>query len=59
MTQSQDRTTVADIQAALRLPDGALVNQRVPKKLLADRGAPTAADRKLIHEHSKRPVNPS
>lgn len=51
MTQSQDRTTVADIQAALRLPDGALVNQRVPKKLLADRGAPTAADRKLIHEH--------
>ena len=51
MTQSQGRTTVADIQAALQLPDGSLVNQRVPKKLLAERGAPTAADRRLIHEH--------
>ena len=51
MTQSQGRTMVADIQAALGLPEGALVNQRVPKKLLAERGAPTAADRKLVHEY--------
>lgn len=51
MTGSVARTTVGDVKAALQLPGGALVNQRVPKKLLAERGAPTATDRKLIQEH--------
>jgi len=39
-----------DLIAALDLPDAALVNQRIPKKLLVENGAPTAADRKLIQD---------
>lgn len=35
---------------ALCLPDGARVNQRVPKKLLVENGAPTAADKRRINE---------
>jgi hypothetical protein len=35
---------------ALRLPDGCRVDQRVPKKLLLENGAPTAADKRLITE---------
>jgi hypothetical protein len=35
---------------ALELPPGALVGQRVPKKLLFEHGAPTAGDKRLIHE---------
>lgn len=35
---------------ALGLPDSALVNQRVPKKLLVENGAPTAADKRRINE---------
>jgi len=38
------------IIAALSLPSGALVNQRVPKKLLVENGAPTAADKRRINE---------
>ena len=41
---------VTSIIAALALPDSALVNQRVPKKLLAENGAPTAADKRWINE---------
>ncbi|MEF8710785.1 MAG: DUF4391 domain-containing protein [Candidatus Accumulibacter propinquus] len=35
---------------ALDLPSGSRVDQRVPKKLLVENGAPTTADRKLIQE---------
>ena len=34
--------------AALRIPDSAGVDQRVPKKLLLENGAPTASDKRLI-----------
>jgi hypothetical protein len=36
--------------AALRLPADASVDQRVPKKLLLENGAPTAADKRRISE---------
>ncbi|WP_203075745.1 DUF4391 domain-containing protein [Falsiroseomonas ponticola] len=39
-----------DIIEALRLPPDARLDQRVPKKLLAEQGAPTAADRRAIQE---------
>ncbi len=42
-----NRTDVLD---ALHLPDSARVDQRVPKKLLLENGAPTAADRRLIND---------
>ena len=35
---------------ALRLPEGCRVDQRIPKKLLLENGAPTAADKRLITE---------
>ncbi|MBK7956286.1 MAG: DUF4391 domain-containing protein [Candidatus Accumulibacter sp.] len=44
------RLASADLIAAFDLPAAALVNQRVPKKLLVENGAPTTADRKLIQE---------
>ncbi|MEW5773319.1 MAG: DUF4391 domain-containing protein [Thermodesulfobacteriota bacterium] len=40
----------AGIIAALDLPASALVGQRVPKKLLVENGAPTAADKRQINE---------
>jgi hypothetical protein len=40
----------ADVIAALDLPAGSRVDQRVPKKLLVEYGAPTAADRRRINE---------
>ena len=43
--------SAADLIAAMNLPLAALVNQRVPKKMLADNGAPTTADQKLIQHH--------
>lgn len=45
-------SAVATVQlvAALDLPAGALVNQRVPKKLLVENGAPTASDKRLIND---------
>ncbi|APW46662.1 DUF4391 domain-containing protein [Rhodoferax antarcticus] len=36
--------------AALALPQQAMVNQRVAKKLLLDSGSPTAADKRLIQD---------
>ncbi len=36
------------VVTALQIPDIARVNQRVPKKLLLENGAPTATDRRLI-----------
>lgn len=38
------------IISTLGLPDSASVNQRVPKKLLLENGAPTAADKRRINE---------
>ena len=42
--------TADAVIAALNLPAGARVDQRVPKKLLLENGAPTAADKRLINE---------
>jgi len=39
---------VADVLAAMELPVGTRVDQRVPKKLLVEKGAFTAADKRLI-----------
>jgi len=41
---------VDDIIAALNLPPEARINQRVPKKLLVENGAPTSADKRQINE---------
>ena len=40
----------ADIITALALPPESRVDQRVPKKLLVENGAPTAADKRQINE---------
>lgn len=40
----------AELFAALRLPPSARVDQRVPKKLLVENGAPTAADKRKLNE---------
>lgn len=40
----------ADVIAALDMPPSARVDQRVPKKLLVENGAPTAADKRKINE---------
>jgi Domain of unknown function (DUF4391) len=45
------RLSVVDLIAALCLPPAVLLNQRVPKRLLAENGAPTAADQKLLQDH--------
>jgi hypothetical protein len=42
--------TAIAVFAALNLPAAARVDQRVPKKLLLENGAPTAADKRLINE---------
>lgn len=39
-----------EIVAALDLPAGARVDQRVPKKLLVEHGAPTTGDRRRLNE---------
>lgn len=51
MSGEPARLTSGRLVAALDLPADALVQQRIPKKMLADNGAPTPADRKLIHEY--------
>lgn len=43
--------TADDFIKYLDLPANARVDQRVPKKLLVENGAPTAADKKLINEN--------
>jgi hypothetical protein len=42
--------TPEELLAALKLPAASRVDQRVPKKLLLENGAPTAADKRLINE---------
>ncbi len=39
-----------ELIAALSMPPGARVDQRVPKKLLVENGAPTVADKRRINE---------
>jgi hypothetical protein len=39
-----------DVIGALTLPPESLIDQRVPKKLLVENGAPTAADKRQINE---------
>ena len=50
MTEAERATRPQDIVLALSLPDGCRVDQRVPKKLLLENGAPTAADKRLIND---------
>jgi hypothetical protein len=51
MTVSPASTlSVQTLIHALRLPEGCRVDQRIPKKLLLENGAPTAADKRLITE---------
>jgi hypothetical protein len=42
--------TAADVITALALPPSSRVDQRVPKKLLVEHGAPTAGDKRQINE---------
>lgn len=42
--------TATDLVTALELPPAARVGRRVPKTLLVDHGAPTAADKRRINE---------
>ncbi|HTS05978.1 MAG TPA: DUF4391 domain-containing protein [Candidatus Eisenbacteria bacterium] len=42
--------TAADVITALALPPESRVDQRVPKKLLVEHGAPTAADKRQIND---------
>ncbi len=42
--------TVPDLIAALALPASCRVDQRVPKKMLVENGAPTAADKRLLND---------
>ena len=42
--------TAADVITVLALPPGSQVDQRVPKKLLVEHGAPTAADKRQIND---------
>ena len=42
--------TAASVIAALCLPPDTRVDQRVPKKLLVENGAPTAADKRQIND---------
>ena len=51
MTKTPVRLLAADLISALSLPPATVVNQRIPKKMLAEHGALTAADRKLLQDH--------
>lgn len=42
--------SIQQVIAALELPPGSRVDQRVPKKLLVENGAPTTADKRQINE---------
>jgi hypothetical protein len=42
--------SVATLIAALGIPSSAMVEQRVPKKLLLENGAPTAADKRRLQD---------
>jgi hypothetical protein len=42
--------TMSELIAALALPASCRVDQRVPKKILIENGAPTAADKRLLND---------
>ena len=42
--------SIEGLVQALGLPTDAVVNQRVPKKLLVEQGAPTSADKRVIND---------
>ena len=42
--------TVSDLIAALALPLSCRVDQRIPKKMLIENGAPTTADKRLLND---------
>lgn len=46
--------SAAEILIALDLPPGSRVDQRIPKTLLVENGAPTAADKRLINDGVER-----
>ncbi len=46
--------STAELVAALDLPAGCRVDQRIPKTLLVENGAPTAADKRLIIDGIER-----
>lgn len=46
--------STADIVHAFGLPIGSRVDQRIPKSLLVDNGAPTSVDKRLINEGVER-----
>ena len=46
--------SAVEILNALDLPAGSRVDQRIPKTLLVDNGAPTAADKRLINDGVER-----
>ena len=50
MTEAEWTMRPQDIVLALGLPDGCRVDQRVPKKLLLENCAATAADKRLIND---------
>lgn len=50
MRKEQQTIKLHDLIEALSLPDSAQVNQRVPKKMLVENGAPTAADKRRIND---------
>lgn len=45
MSQDLQGLTANQVVSAMGLPSAAMVNQRVPKKMLLENGVPTAADR--------------
>ncbi|WP_371809247.1 DUF4391 domain-containing protein [Aquabacterium sp. A08] len=50
MSGTPEHLTPEQILSGMRLPPSAMVNQRVPKKMLVESGAPTAADKRLISD---------
>ncbi|MCC6738938.1 MAG: DUF4391 domain-containing protein [Planctomycetia bacterium] len=46
----QEALTASVLLRVLDLPSACLVNQRIPKKLLLENGAPTAADKRQIND---------
>lgn len=50
MMDSCFKLNVSELVAALDLPTAAVINQRIPKKLLVENGAATVADKKLIQD---------
>jgi hypothetical protein len=50
MTEATSTFGVSELIAALDIPSAAFINQRIPKKLFIENGAPTTVDKKLIQD---------